>query len=594
MATYSTIKGFTVQSLSSDPEISQFDAGVWTAGGTLNTGKENMGTFGTVPAAMGAGGRPGYQATCETYDGASWTEVNDLNTNRFGMGGAGTTTAGIVYGGESPPSGNTADSEEWDGTSWTEGNNLNTARLYIGSFGTQTAAVAATGNPTPTNADSEEYDGTSWTTGNSCNDGRYGVANKGSGTLTDGLITGGTSTSTESYDGTSWTEESDSTILGFGGGAGSAGNAAIAWCYETSNIVQTWNGSAWSTVTNYPASVFNMGGCGTQEAALSIGGGPGGVTTSFEWSAPSTVSVAVEGQVWYNSTSNVLKGFGQQGTGAWASDASMNTQRGDLTGTGLSTAALCFGGYNSGAPPVNGLMTESYDGTAWAEVNDLNNVSWTTKGGQGTQTAALKPGENTDKVATEEFDGTSWAAGGDLGTPRSYGGGAGTQTAGLMVSGDTGPPTTYTTSSEEYDGTSWTAGGAVNTGRNYFVGGGTQTAAIIVTGKPGSTTAAEEYDGSSWTTVTACNTSRHDGYGSTNGTQTSFLNMTGTVPGVTAVVEEYNGSTWTEIADVTTARQGGGGAGNTLGAMVCGGGNPATTATEIFAVPTAIKTFTAS
>ena len=300
------------------------------------------------------------------------------------------------------------------------------------------------------------------------------------------------------------------------------------------------------------------------------------------------------GQVWYNSVSTTLKGYGQQGTGAWGSEGSLLTQRGDLAGCGILTAILAIGGYSPATPPLNGLMTESYNGTAWSEVNNLNSASWTTQGGQGTQTAALKPGENSDKVGTEEYDGTSWAAGGDLATPRSYGAGAGTQTAGLMISGDTGPPTTYTTASEEYDGSAWTGGGAVNTGANYMVAGGTQTAAIKATGRPGSITNAETYDGSTWTAATACNTATHGSYGTTNGTQTAFLKMTGTIPGLTGNVEEYNGTTWTEIANVTTARQGGSGAGTALSGIVCGGGNPATTVTESYVIPDAIKTFTSS
>ena len=31
-----------------------------------------------------------------------------------------------------------------------------------------------------------------------------------------------------------------------------------------------------------------------------------------------------EGEVWYNSTSGTLKGYGQMGTGAWASGGTMN------------------------------------------------------------------------------------------------------------------------------------------------------------------------------------------------------------------------------------------------------------------------------
>ena len=300
------------------------------------------------------------------------------------------------------------------------------------------------------------------------------------------------------------------------------------------------------------------------------------------------------GQVWYNTTANTLKGYGQQGTGAWGSEADMLTARGDATGCGVLTAAIATGGYSPAAPPVNGLMTEEYDGTSWSEVNDLNAASWNTKAGQGTQTAVLKPGENSPAVGTEEYDGTSWAAGGDSSTAnRMAQSGGGTQTAGMMFSGRLNPAyTTYTPATEEYNGSSWSASGVVNTGASYMVGGGTQTAAIKATGKPGSIIDAETYDGSTWTSVASCNTATHDSFSTTNGTQTAFLKMTGTVPGVTVNVEEYNGSTWTEVANVTTGRQGGVGAGTALGGLVAGGSGILTC--ESYVIPDAIKTFTSS
>ena len=39
MADYSTIKGFTVQSLSSDPYATGAASGAWSSGGALNTGR---------------------------------------------------------------------------------------------------------------------------------------------------------------------------------------------------------------------------------------------------------------------------------------------------------------------------------------------------------------------------------------------------------------------------------------------------------------------------------------------------------------------------------------------------------------------------
>jgi len=321
MATYKGIQGYSVQSLSSDPtaanvegqlwynsssgkfKIAAAGAGAWASGDALNEGRENLAGIGTVTAALAVGGRPGYEALNESYNGSAWTEVGDINTPRFGLGGAGTQTAAIVYGGEKTGTTNTDESETWNGTSWTETGDMNDARVYIGSFGTATAAVGATGAG-DTDA-SEEYDGTSWASGNAVQNPRYGVSNSGAGTLTDGLITGGgnpPSSFTESYDGTTWTEEADSGLFGFCGGAGATGSAMVAWAGELSsapwinNKTQTWNGSAWTEVADYVAYVGNQTGCGTQTAALSIGGGPGGVTTTFVWDgapiAAKTVTVS--------------------------------------------------------------------------------------------------------------------------------------------------------------------------------------------------------------------------------------------------------------------------------------------------------------
>ena len=46
--------------------------------------------------------------------------------------------------------------------------------------------------------------------------------------------------------------------------------------------------------------------------------------TTEEFTVPSTVSIAQEGQVWYNTTSTVLKGFGASVPGgAWASGGNL-------------------------------------------------------------------------------------------------------------------------------------------------------------------------------------------------------------------------------------------------------------------------------
>jgi hypothetical protein len=51
------------------------------------------------------------------------------------------------------------------------------------------------------------------------------------------------------------------------------------------------------------------------------------------------------GQIWYNSTSNTLKGGGVTTTGAWATGNSINTSRRLLGGAGTQTAGLAASGY---------------------------------------------------------------------------------------------------------------------------------------------------------------------------------------------------------------------------------------------------------
>jgi hypothetical protein len=65
----------------------------------------------------------------------------------------------------------------------------------------------------------------------------------------------------------------------------------------------------------------------------------------------------VEGQVWYNSTSNTVKA-NFINPGSWATGGAMNTARRALGDTGIQTAALAFAGRS---PYVT--ATESYNGT---------------------------------------------------------------------------------------------------------------------------------------------------------------------------------------------------------------------------------------
>jgi hypothetical protein len=70
----------------------------------------------------------------------------------------------------------------------------------------------------------------------------------------------------------------------------------------------------------------------------------------------------IEGQVWYNSTSNVWKVEEATTVGSWASGGNLNTARYGLAGAGLQTTGLGFGGYTT----ANTGATEEYNGSTWA------------------------------------------------------------------------------------------------------------------------------------------------------------------------------------------------------------------------------------
>ena len=67
----------------------------------------------------------------------------------------------------------------------------------------------------------------------------------------------------------------------------------------------------------------------------------------------------VGGQVWYNSTSQTLKGLVSNPAGSWATGGSLNTGRSFLFGAGTQTAALAAGGDTN--PPANNTAATDRD-----------------------------------------------------------------------------------------------------------------------------------------------------------------------------------------------------------------------------------------
>ena len=125
-------------------------------------------------------------------------------------------------------------------------------------------------------------------------------------------------------------------------------------------------------------------------------------------------ATAVEGDVWYNRSTGLLKMY--SGIGAWASGGTMVSTRNASGAAGTQTATIAMGG-NPGAGVV--ALVENYDGSSWTEIADINTARQQNQG-TGTSTAAITTGTFGPPAtgANESWNGTSWTEVGDLNTAR--------------------------------------------------------------------------------------------------------------------------------------------------------------------------------
>jgi len=294
-------------------------------------------------------------------------------------------------------------------------------------------------------------------------------------------------------------------------------------------------------------------------------------------SLASDPSPLIEGQVWYNTTSAVLKGTDNTGPGTWASGNAPSTNRDGVGSAGTNTAGLQFGGYTD-SPAAIALLTETYDGSTWTEVGDL-----TTGGsygmGCGTQTAAFFAGASSplSSALAETWNGSSWTAGPAFLTARYGGGGGGITTSAVYTGGWKAPG--HSNDSETWDGTSWTEGNNSNTARNYVYSSGSSSSDAMISGgsTPGSVAQSlvETYNGTSWTETTNLPETMKEGGGMGTGSTSSivFGGISASSP-LSAQSRTWNGSAWTEVGNLGTARQTSNQGGNTggTGAFCLGGG----------------------
>jgi hypothetical protein len=259
----------------------------------------------------------------------------------------------------------------------------------------------------------------------------------------------------------------------------------------------------------------------------------------------------VLGEIWYNTTTGVLKS--QAFVEAWSAGGDLNTARSQVAGAGLQTAGLAMGGTpsSSSAPSrTNGNLTEEYNGSGWS--SQAACPLYKRQGAAfGTQTAAAFFGGYDEPQGYEatlaEYDGSSWTSGGSYPSDISnFSGGAGTQTAaynagGYGGSGDPG----YLDTTKEYNGSSWTAGGTLPWPAGNINNLGTLTAGLAAGGNiPPVTNNVATYDGTNWTTATSAPVPLASN--GSAGTQTDALIYGGILPSSHSTTTlKWDGSSWT-------------------------------------------------
>ena len=309
----------------------------------------------------------------------------------------------------------------------------------------------------------------------------------------------------------------------------------------------------------------------------------------------------IEGQMWFNSTTQTLKGAEAAtiANATWASGGSLNVAKQGTFGYGPTGSAA---GSVGGSPSPTNATHEQYNGTAWTEVGDLNTGRYAeSRTGSGTQTAALICSGGDVSALTETYNGSVWTEVADLNTTRRASGGLGTQTATLNVGGRNPPVGDYALT-EEWNGSAWTEITDINTARYGLGGIGTTTDAIVVSGyitSPGYVTICEKWNGSSWTEVGDLNTVHYNSGAGSAGSNTDALVYGGsTGPSITSNTEFFNGTSWTELNNLSTALSSNQGNGTSSNALNFGGNNggPAQVATtEEWTIPESlVKTFTTS
>ena len=152
--------------------------------------------------------------------------------------------------------------------------------------------------------------------------------------------------------------------------------------------------------------------------------------------------------------------------------------------------------------------TESYNGTSWTSVSSMNTQRRDFGGAGVSNTSALAVSGQTNPdgytANVESWGGSSWTEIANVNTGRRGGGTSGTQTSALISGGSQEGGAGTVASTEAWNGSSWTEVADLNTARSPSQASGSSNSAQLNVKSP----AVEQYNGSSWTAVANLNTAR--------------------------------------------------------------------------------------
>ena len=270
------------------------------------------------------------------------------------------------------------------------GGNCNTGRTQLGGTGAaQTSGIIFGGETPSLTGVTEEYDGTSWTNGGTCPATKSDMHS--SGTQTAALWGGGSPLSAETYeyDGSSWTDTGNMPFSNrdtFGGSCGTQTAALQVGGFinpgNYTNVMCEYNGSSWS---NIPQTFPSAPKTGTFSTA--------GIQTACISAGPSRDSIEWDGSSW-TTTNNLATGN------------AASAHQGTVSSSVLMT------GPNPDGPTNYGGVVQTWDGTSWSNSPASASNPRSQAAGSGTSTAAyVAAGRDASDVltATEEFDAAAVA-----------------------------------------------------------------------------------------------------------------------------------------------------------------------------------------